>query len=181
MARCPHWFPRLDAILDIVRSPATPDRLGRAEVKAVFAAGERDAIRLLHKFGAEVAGNALSLPRASLLTQLEAVHAGSTFAAFSRRRQGVARQLAAARAESPARQFPVRPRPEENPRARFEDLPDTIAWRHPGGAGPGRFAILYDDGADLMWQLAEFLTAAGGSREEFLEGTEPARDRADGR
>jgi hypothetical protein len=173
MARCPDWFPRPDAILDVVRSPATPDRLGRAEVKAVFAASERDAIRLLHKFGAAAENNALSLPRSSLLIRLEAIRAGSAFAAFSRQRQGVARQLAAARAESSARQFPVRPLPEEKPRA-LEELPDTIGWRHPGGAGPGRMEIRYDDGADLMGQLAEFLAAAGGNREEFLERTEPA-------
>ena len=174
MARCPDWFPRLDGILDVVRSAATPDRLGRAEMKAVFQSSERDAIRLLHKFGAETGNDALSLPRASLLTQLEAIRAGSAFAAFSRQRQGVAQQLAAARAESSARLFPVRPLAQEQRRARLEDLPATIRWRHPGGTGPGRLEIEYDDGADLMWQLAEFLSAAGSNREEFLEGTEPA-------
>ena len=37
---------------------------------------------------------------------------------------------------------------------------------------------LYDDGADLMWQLADFLNAMGVGRTEFVAETEPADDRA---
>ena len=44
----------------------------------------------------------------------------------------------------------------------------------PWPAVPGRFEVLYDDGADLMWQLAEFLGAAGVNRDEFFAGTEPS-------
>jgi hypothetical protein len=56
---------------------------------------------------------------------------------------------------------------------RLEDLPETIIWRRAGPTGPARFEIRYDDGADLMWMLAEFLNAAGVNRAEFLAGTEP--------
>ena len=62
--------------------------------------------------------------------------------------------------------------------ARLEDLPPTITWRRVSLTGSARFEILYDDGADLMWQLAEFLNAAGVNRAEFLEKTEPADDPA---
>ena len=58
----------------------------------------------------------------------------------------------------------------------MEDLPKTITWRRADGLG--RFEVLYDDGADLMWQLAEFLRAAGVNRDEFFAATEPCDDPA---
>ena len=107
MARHPEWFDRLDAILEVLRQADELVWLGRTDIKAIFNCSERDSIRLLHKFGAEERANALSISRASLLAQLDAIHSGTTFAAFSRQRQGVAKHLAAARAETAARQFRV--------------------------------------------------------------------------
>jgi hypothetical protein len=174
MARHPDWFERLDAILAVVRQSGGIAWLGRQEMKAVFGCSERDSIRLLHKFGAEAQNNSLSLPRSSLLAQLEAIRAGSAYAAFLRQRQEVARHLGAARAETAARQFRIRPAVPEEPRRRLEDLPPTITWRRASGVRPGRFEIVYHDGGDLMGQLAAFLRAAGLHREEFLAGTEPS-------
>lgn len=59
-------------------------------------------------------------------------------------------------------------------RVRLEDLPPTLIWKRASPDAPGRFEIFYDDGADLMWQLSEFLAAAGVNREEFFRATEPA-------
>lgn len=176
MARHPEWFERLDPIIEVVRQSHRLEWLGRQEVKAVFCCSERDSIRLLHKFGAEEKNNSLSLPRSALLAQLEAIRDGSTYAAFLRQRQDVAKHLSAARAETAARQFRVRPAVSEGRRVRLEELPPTITWRRASAVGPGRFEVVYDDGVDLMWQLAEFLSAAGVSREEFFEGTEPSDD-----
>lgn len=176
MARHPEWFDRLDSIIEVLRQSHGLEWFGRQEVKAVFDCSERDSIRLLHKFGAEEKNNSLSLPRSSLLTQLEAIRAGSTYAAFLRRRQDVAKNLSAARAETAARQFRVRPAVPEGRRARLEDLPRTITWRRDSMVSGGRFEVVYDDGADLMCQLAEFLGAAGANREEFFTGTEPSDD-----
>ncbi len=146
----PEWFDRLDAILEVVRQADGLEWLGRTDIKAIFHCSERDSIRLMHKFGAEERANPLSLPRTSLLAQLEALHSGSTFAAFSRKRQGVATHLAAARSEASARQFRVRTALPGLRPARLSDLPPTISWRRASPTGPGRFVILYDDGADLM-------------------------------
>jgi hypothetical protein len=55
----------------------------------------------------------------------------------------------------------------------LEALPPTVTWRRAAGQGPARFEIVYEDSADLLAQLAEFLHAAGANREEFFEGTEP--------
>jgi hypothetical protein len=178
MARHPDWFERLDAITEVARQAAPLAWLGRNEMKAIFSCSERDSIRLLHKFGAEQRDNALTLARSALLAQLEAIRTGSTYAAFLRQRHDVAKQLTAARAEAAARQFRVRRAVPEEQFARLQDLPSTITWSRAGAAGPGRFEILYQDGADLMRQLAEFLAAAGVNREEFVAATEPADDTA---
>jgi hypothetical protein len=178
MARLPEWFERLDAITEVVRQSSGLQWLGRQEVQAIFCCSERDSIRLLHKFGAEQRDNALSLPRSALLAQLEAIRSSSTYAAFLRQRQDVVKHLTAARAEAAARQFRATSRTPENRQARLQDLPETITWRRAAPRGSGRFEVLYDDGADLMWQLAEFLSAAGINREEFLAATEPSDDPA---
>ena len=174
MARHPEWFERLGPIMEVVRQSSGLAWIGRKEMKAIFCSSERDSIRLLHKFGAEERDNALTLARSALLAQLEAIRSGSTYAAFLRQRQDVVKQLTAARAEAAARQFRATSRAPEAGRGRLQDLPKTITWRRAAPSGPGRFEVLYDDGADLMWQLAEFLSAAGINRDEFFAGTEPS-------
>jgi len=176
MARHPEWYERLDAIREVVRQAGRLDWLGRNEMKAVFGCSERDSIRLLHKFGAAERDDALSLPRTALLAQLEAIRAGSSYGAFLRQRQNVAKQLRAARTETAARQFRVGPAAAADARPRLANLPETITWQRAAAGSPGRFEILYRDGADLMRQLADFLSAAGVNREEFFAGTEPSDD-----
>ena len=169
MARHPEWFERLNAIQEVLRR-VDSEWLGRKEIKAIFGCSERDSIRLLHKFGAEERDNALSLPRSALRVQLDAIQSGSTYGAFLRQRQGVARHLTEAREETAARQFRLKEGiPKETVR-RFGDLANTITLQR------GRFEILYTDGADLMRQLAEFLAVAGANREEFFALTESADD-----
>ena len=171
MARQPDWFKRLDVILDVVRQAHDVEWFGRAEIQPVFECSERDSVRLLHKFGAEERDNRLSLPRSSLIAQLEAIRAGSRYAAYLGARRGVAKRLTAARAEAAARHFSVAAAPEDVTPASLESLPDSIRWRRSGSTG--RFEVLYRDGSDLMEQLARFLAAAGAERHEFLAGTEP--------
>ena len=169
MARHPEWFERLNAIQEVLRR-VDSEWLGRKEIKAIFGCSERDSIRLLHKFGAEERDNALSLPRSTLRVQLGAIQSGSTYGAFLRQRQGVARHLTEAREETAARQFRLKEGiPKETVR-RFGDLANTITLQR------GRFEILYTDGADLMRQMAEFLAVAGANREEFFALTESADD-----
>jgi len=173
MARHPEWFERLDSIQEVLRG-AEVNWLGRKEIKAIFGCSERDSIRLLHKFGAEERDNALSLPPSSLRVQLEAIQAGSTYAAFLRHRQEVARHLTEAGEETAARQFRLSVTSPERARTRrFQDLPETVTLQKTMPDGGGRFEVLYTDGADLMRQLAEFLAVAGANRDEFFAATEP--------
>lgn len=173
MARHPDWFERLETIINVVRQTDQIEWLGRDEIKAIFSCSERDSIRLLHKFGAEERQNRLSLPRSALLSQLEAIKTGSTYAAFLQRRHQVAKHLHAASTETASRRFLVGPPSSDDTRRSFERLPNTISWRRTDPNSPGRFEIRYSNGADLMWQLAEFLGTAGVNREEFVTSTEP--------
>jgi hypothetical protein len=176
MARAPDWFSRLDAILATLGAAEELEWLGRADMVALFGCGERDSIRLLHKFGAVVRDDALSITRASLLPQLEAIAQSSRYAAYRRQRHGLAQHLTQARTENAARQLRARAAfPAEAPRPRLDALPPTLSWRRSVGCGPARFEILYEDGADLLTQLADFLHAVGANREEFFEGTEPGQ------
>ena len=175
MARHPEWFARLEAIEDTLRQSPAP-ALGRPEIRAVFAVSDRDAIRLLHRFGGERQADALSIPRSAVLAQLGAVKEGNAYQTFLRQRAGLAQQLAQAREESRARQFRVRSLPAAAPPAGFESLPGTLTWRRAAAPEPGRFEILYENGEDLLWQLAEFLEAAGRNRTEFFRDTEPAEE-----
>ncbi len=175
MARHPDWFERLDSVEGSLRE-STAESLGRTEIEALFRVSERDAIRLLHRFGAEVQANALSLARPSLLAQLDAMRRGSAYAAFLRQRQGIAQQLAQARSDTAARQFRVRPALREEAVPGLDDLPPTLTWRRDASSPSGRFEIRYDNGEDLLWQLAEFLAAAGRDRPGFFRGTEPPEE-----
>ena len=175
MPRHPEWFERLDSIEASLAQAAT-ETLGRTEMEALFGASERDAIRLLHKFGAREQANALSLERTSLLAQLDAVRRGGAYTAFTRQRQNLAQQLAQARSESAARHFRVRSVIAEEKPPGLDDLPATVTWRREKPDRPGRFSIDYDNGEDLMWQLAEFLAAASRDRASFFRGTEPGEN-----
>ena len=179
MARHPDWFERLDAIEGAV-SASLSAALGRPEIEAAFGVGERDAIRLLHRFGAERQGDALALSRSGLLAQFRSLKEGAAYQAFLRQRGNLAAQLAQAREETRARQFRVRSLPPSSPQTGFESLPASLTWRRAARAPAGRFEILYENGEDLLWQLAEFLEAAGRNRPEFFRGTEPAEEESPG-
>ncbi len=172
MARYPEWFARLEAIDSVLRD-AGPPWLGRQEIRAIFGCSERDAIRLLHRFGAGIRNDALSLPRETLLEEVRKIRSGEAFAGFQRQRRQVAKELKTAREEAVARQFSV-PAPATGDRApKLEELPAAITWRRGPGVGEGVFSVRYRDGGDLMLQLADFLRAAAADREEFFAGTEP--------
>ena len=158
MARHPDWFERLDAILDTIR-PMSIECLGRKEMKAVFACSERDSIRLLHKFGATVNADALSLPRSSLRAQLEALQSGTAYSAFLRQRQQVAKHLAVAHAENVARRRRIPGSPQFQAGKSIADLPAGVRLE-PGRivcefAYPEDFWAMIDTLADIAAQDSE--------------------------
>jgi len=155
MARHPDWFERLDAILDTIRQMPI-ESLGRKEMKAVFACSERDSIRLLHKFGAAVNADALSLPHYSLRAQLEALRSGTAYSAFLRQRQQVAKHLAVAHAENVARRRRIPGSAQFQAGKSLADLPAGVRLE-PGRivcefAYPEDFWAMIDSLADIAAQ-----------------------------
>ena len=168
MARHPGWFERLDAILDIARqSPA--ECLGRKEMKAVFGCSERDGIRLLHKFGAREIADALSLPRSSLLTQLEALRSGTAYSAFLRQRQQVAKHLAVAHAENVARRRRIPGSAEFQPGKSLADLPAGVRLE------PGRIVCEFAYPEDF-WAIIDALADIAAQDPDAFENATLAKD-----
>jgi hypothetical protein len=149
MARFPEWFPRLDAIADVIRQ--TPlDSFGRREIATLFSCSDRDSIRLLHKFGASHSADALSLPRSSLLTQLEIIRSGAPYASFLRKRHQVAQTLAVAQAETVARNRRIAGSAEFQIGKTLKDLPAGIRIQ------PGRIICDFQH-PDEFWALVDQL------------------------
>ena len=168
MARHPDWFERLDAILDITRQ--TPlECLGRKEMKAVFACSERDSIRLLHKFGAREIADALSLPRASLLTQLDALRSGTAYSAFLRQRQQVAQHLAVAHAENVARRRRIPGSAEFQPGKSLADLPAGVLLE------PGRIVCEFAYPEDF-WAMIDALADIAAQDPDAFENATLLKD-----
>jgi hypothetical protein len=168
--RSPAWFAHLDAIFDTVRQ-IPGESLGRKEMQALFGCSERDSIRLLHKFGATVSADALSLSRSSLLAQLEAVQSGSAYSAFLRQRRQVAKHLAAAHAQNAARHRRIPGSAGFQDGKSLADLPVGIRLE-PGRilvefASPGEFWAAIDTLADIAAQEPDAFERAVLTPEEL--------------
>ena len=168
MARHPDWFERLDAILDIARESPI-ECLGRQEMKAIFASSERDSIRLLHKFGATEIADALSLPRSSLLTQLEALRSGTAYSAFLRQRQQVAKHLAVAHAENVARRRRIPGSAEFQAGKSLADLPAGVRLE------PGRIVCEFAYPEDF-WAMIDTLADIAAQDPDAFENATLAKD-----
>ena len=168
MARHPDWFERLDAILDSTRQ--TPlECLGRNEMKAIFGSSERDSIRLLHKFGATEIADALSLPRSSLLIQLEAIRSGTAYAAFLRQRQQVAQNLAVAHAENVARRRRIAGSVDFQVGKSLADLPAGVRLE------PGRIVCEFAYPEDF-WAMIDSLADIAAQDPDAFENATLAKD-----
>lgn len=162
MARHPAWFERFDAICDITRQSEL-DSLGRKEMQAVFGCGERDGIRLLHKFGAAEVADALSLSRTALLTQLEAIRSGAAYAAFLRRRRQVAQSLTVARAENVARRRRIPGSAAFEAGKSLADLPAGVRLE------PGRIVCEFAYPEDF-WAMIDALADIAAQDPDAFEG-----------
>ena len=164
MARHPDWFERLDAIVDSTRQ--TPiEFFGRQEMKAVFGCSERDSIRLLHKFGAVEVADALSLPRSSLLTQLEALRSGTAYSAFLRQRQQVAKHLAVAHADNVARRRRIPGSAQFQSGKTLADLPTGVRLE------PGRIVCEFAYPEDFWGMIDSLADIAAQDPEAFEDAT----------
>ena len=143
--------------------------LGRQEMKAVFACSERDSIRLLHKFGATEIADALSLPRSSLVIQLEALQSGTAYSAFLRQRQQVAKHLAIAQSENVARRRRIPGSAQFQAGESLADLPAGVRLE------PGRIVCEFAYPEDF-WAMIDTLADIAAQDPEAFESATLLRD-----
>ena len=85
MARRPAWHDRLEAeILPAARRFPAPE-LNRVDLQTLFQTAERDAYRLLQRFGARAAGDTLLVSRDVLVARLEKIRQSRDYRASPRR------------------------------------------------------------------------------------------------
>lgn len=172
----PAWFRDLPCILEKLER-SSRSLLDRQAVEALFGVEERRARQLLRQFagpeGLVPVGNALGVPRDRFCHHLRRFAQGEEVAQAEEEGRYAAEQREDLKSETPAQRFRIL-LGEPVGRPRLAQLPETITWRRTQPFGPARFEIWYDDGADLMEQMAKFLRAASAQKEEFYAGTEPA-------
>lgn len=164
MARHPDWFERFDTVVYLTRH-TTAEAFGRNEIRALFGCSQRDSIRLLHKFGATLLHDALSLPRSALLTQLEEIRSGSAYTAFLRQRQQVARNLAVARAEHVAHRHQIRGAAEFQYGKSLADLPPGVHLE------PGRIIFDFTHPEDFWAMVDTLADIAAQDPESFAKAS----------
>lgn len=170
MARNPDWFDRLPEILDTLRGSTAPT-LNRANLQDLFAVGERDSWRLLHRFGADRTAEALTIERSALITQLEAVGASTAYQVFCRRRNHVAGEMAVSRLAAQARFRRISGQVEFVTGRTLPQLPPGITLE------PGRIEARFDTEEDLWWLLDQLADIAAQDAEAFREQVEPSGNR----
>jgi hypothetical protein len=169
MARSPEWFERLPDIQNRVARAEVP-AFGHREIEALFGVSRRDAFRLLHKFGAREAGDALAVSREDLIAQLDAIGGGGTYQAYLRRAGEMGERLRVLRETAPGRL--LRLSVGRNPPAAAE-LPEGIVITPllPGQAG--RIEIEFGTREDLWLKMAELARARTRDRRAIDQMLEP--------
>ena len=90
------WEHRLDDILSTLRS-FQPDLLGRRDIERIFQVSRATAVRILDRFGPQLAAHALVVPRRQLITRLQALARNPALVWERERRQRIAEALASDR------------------------------------------------------------------------------------
>jgi hypothetical protein len=147
--------------------------LNRVDLETLFQTAERDAYRLLKRFGARAAGDTLLVSRDVLVARLEKIRQSRDYRAYLRR--APLRQAEAAETDRKRRaRRQALPRPGGFVGLRCADLPAGVEIH------PGHIAIAFPPG-DAREALARLLDVARAARddpEEFFArlGAPPPRD-----
>jgi hypothetical protein len=169
LARQPAWFERLHAALAELRTLEVP-HIDRLTVERLFSLSRRDAIRLLHRFGATDLGNdRLELVRQGLIAQLEALQAGAEYRNWLAHQQQRQAELAAAAAVQSARRIRI-PVAEDADPPSLARLPASIRLT------AGRLEVSFGSEEDLWSQLEELARTAAADRAAFRARIEPSEE-----
>ena len=147
----PQWYHRVPKILEQLEAVETPV-LDRACVEKLFHVGRWQANALMKRFGAFPSGNTFLVKREELVSELEAMRDGETFAREKRRREHLVRELDEASRLQKARAVKVRVSREEVEKLR--GLPEGVTVE------AGRFVVEFDSVEELVRRLYEVSQSA---------------------
>jgi hypothetical protein len=156
------WFQRLPAIIADFEALSTMI-LDREIFEHVFQVSRRQAIRLLHEFGAGETTRGLACDREALLRQLR--ERLDDCQIEERRKERLAADLAKARRLAPARKVRIATAADVEYRT-VATLPSAISLR------PGELRIEFHGAEDLLAQLYELSQAAGNDFAAFQAACE---------
>jgi hypothetical protein len=141
--------------------------IDRASLEQLLHLSRRQAIRLMHRFGASQAGRTFIISRESLITQLHTVRDSGTYGRQAQRARRLTDHLNEARRTLPGRrvQIPAAPNVKDH---EMKDLPAGIHLR------PGELRIEFSQPDDLLRQLYELSQAILNDYARFQAALEDA-------
>lgn len=159
MPRRTEWILRLEPALEELRLlPCAA--VDRATVQRLFHVSYRHAVRLLHQFGAGLAGRSLVIDRLTLIARLEALRNGEAVQFEVRRHRRVADALLALRRELAARKINVES-PLQAWEYRLANLPDGLTLEKQ------RLQVSFASTRQLLSQLFALSQAIANDFESF--------------
>lgn len=165
MPAFPQWYQRIPVALATLRRVDTPD-FDRSAIEALLKVSRRDAVRILHRFGATRVGNSLKIARTDLILCLEAVQRDGSYRFERQRRHAVAREVVQAEQDAIARSIAIQ-QPEPASLPALDTLPDTIELR------AGLLSVRHAGPADLLRQLLLLARTICHDHSTFMNRTKP--------
>lgn len=160
------WYQRIPAALNALQQIDTPD-FDRSAIEALLKVSRRDAVRILHRFGATRVGNSLKIARTDLIVCLEALQRGDSIRLERQRRRSVAQEVIQAELDATARSIVIQ-EPPPVPRPALDALPDTIELR------AGLLSVRHAGPEDLLRQLLLLARTICHDHSAFMSRTTPS-------
>jgi len=151
MPRESEWLQHVPGALGCLRQSRVP-AVDRAALERLLHVSRREAIRLMHRFGAVQAGRTFIVSREALIAQLQSVRDSGTYIQQARRIARISDEIGAAQRSLPGRQVRIAVKPDAG-QEEMKSLPPGIHVR------PGELRIEFSCTAELLRQLYELSQA----------------------
>lgn len=161
MPRQPQWHPYVPSALATLRALPCPV-VDRAGIERLFHLHRRDAIRLMHRFGALQSGKTFLIDRLDLISRLEALQSSENYRYERKRRNRLVDELN--RTDAKLRQTNIRiPVTDGIWSRRLESLPGAIRLE------PGALHVGFQTTEDLLACLMELAVAISNDLDGFRQ------------
>jgi hypothetical protein len=172
MARAPSWYDHVDDAVKALLDSSAPS-LERSDVERMFHLSRRDAIRLLHHFGARQRRDRLVIDRPALMAKLRDVQSSAEFLAERRRRAQLQAHRLEMQRHTVARSI-LLPSPAEAAAHPARLLPESVRLYR------NRLEVDFPEGSheELLARLLDVARAARDDPDAFRLAVEEAPQRS---